>query len=443
MEWSKYNFLYFSDKYQKYLLYNTLSNSFIDVSEPTLLELLQNLQNTNNIISIEGHPELFKELKKSRILVESDETEILKIRHRVLTNRYSTNVVVLTLLPTLACNFKCPYCFAGKKRTVMKPEVFEKIIRLVQNVSMNNKHTLVNLTWMGGEPLLNFDVIKTLSHMLLDLGIELNASIVTNGYLLTKEVIEQLPDLKIKRVQVTIDGLYEEHNNTRIHKNDKNSFQKIINNLDVFFSIYNKHSDPAVNIRVNLARESNYVEKFIQVNYFIRQRYRNENLYISPGFIEDIKMNGKNRTCEFDKAALKDFYRDLVNAGLLNYSMYPRNYSYECATRSENSFVIGPLGELYSCWENIGHENSIVGKLRKDGFPDISDETAFMRYLTDADYITEEECLQCRFLPICTGGCPEKRIRNKHCNGEFDVCALYKDNVEEMLDLHYSTKFFD
>jgi len=64
----------------------------------------------------------------------------------------------------------------------------------------------------------------------------------------------------------------------------------------------------------------------------------------------------------------------------------------------------------------------------------------FFRYLVDADFLNDEICLDCFFFPICTGRCPEKRIRNKHCNACFDTCAIQKNAIEEILDLHYEVK---
>jgi uncharacterized protein len=137
---------------------------------------------------------------------------------------------------------------------------------------------------------------------------------------------------------------------------------------------------------------------------------------------------------------MKDFYITMVSAGLSNFSMYPRNFNYECAVKSAYSFVIGPTGEIYPCWENIGHGESIIGTLNEKGEPNITNETSLIRYLSDADYILDIECQKCICFPICSGGCPEKRLRNKHCNACFDVCSLYKNNMEDMLDLHYYTK---
>jgi uncharacterized protein len=257
---------------------------------------------------------------------------------------------------------------------------------------------------------------------------------------MTKEKIKRFKELYITFVQVTVDGLEEEHNLTRIHKQKKNSFAKIIENLDTFFSIYNQEKSIALNLRINLDRNKDYLKKFLETYLFFKQRYPYKNLFISPGFIEDIKANSFNTSCEFDRASIKDFFKELTQVGIFDYSLYPKNQISECAVRSQTNFVIGPNGELYSCWENIGHQESIVGQLNENGIPVINNEVAFFRYLTDADYLEDETCLKCFFFPLCVGGCPEKRIRNKHCKAQFDNCMVQKDDIEDILDLHYEIK---
>ena len=58
-----------------------------------------------------------------------------------------------------------------------------------------------------------------------------HSSIVTNGYLLNEYIINQFKELGIRRMQITIDGLKDTHNQRRPHKTNKDSFEKIMNNL--------------------------------------------------------------------------------------------------------------------------------------------------------------------------------------------------------------------
>ena len=270
MKWSKFNYLYFSQKHNKSLLYNSLSNTFINVSNSELEKILKDIRGSCSITNIDDQTALFEELKKAKIIVESDETEILKIKHRLFLNRYSPYTINLTLLPTLSCNFRCPYCFAKEgDGAFMDKEVFEKIVKLIENLTSNNKSTLINLAWMGGEPLLDFNIIKELTEKLKKLEVSISSNIVTNGYLMTKERIEQFKELNIRNVQITIDGLNAEHNLTRIHKNDTDSFTKIIENMDTFFSIFNQRGSVSINVRVNLDKTKDYLRKFVEVYKYL------------------------------------------------------------------------------------------------------------------------------------------------------------------------------
>ncbi|MDR1757340.1 MAG: SPASM domain-containing protein [Bacteroidales bacterium] len=379
------------------MLYNSLSNVFIKIDEIDLLSLLQQVQAANSDSVLSNYPDLKKDLVKAKIIVESDEQEILRIKYLQRIIRHDKHVIPLTVLPTLSCNFKCPYCFEKKgKIERMNKTAISGIVKLVKTIAdENTRKTLVNLTWMGGEPLMNFNDMTILTTKLQETNVNLQAKIITNGYLLTKNVIEQMPAMNVYLTQVTIDGLKEQHNKTRMHVKDTNSFDKII-----------------------------------------------ENLFISPGFIEDIKGDKKGSVkCEFDTTAIKDFYKEMFLRKVTNYSVYPRNIVNECAVRSPNSFSIGPKGELYSCWENIGYKEHIIGQVDKDGKVFITKELEYLRYMLCADYLDDPKCLKCFFFPICSGGCPEKRIRNEFCGANFDNCSMHKKHLEELLDFHYYKKY--
>ena len=67
--------------------------------------------------------------------------------------------------------------------------------------------------------------------------------------------------------------------------------------------------------------------------------------------------------------------------------------------------IIGPDGEIYKCWSDIGMKGRIVGNINQ-----------FITY-TNQEFIgynnfmvwEEEKCGGCKFLPICMGGCPRER----------------------------------
>ncbi len=442
MKWSKFNFLYYSNIHKVHLLYNSLSNSFIKVDNEEMLDFFISIKSKRSNPNIIEGEKLYKDLVKYNVIVESDEIEILKIKNTKLGIRYSTDILNLTILPTLACNFKCPYCFSTEgEGCFMNEKVEDSIFMLAKNIKENHGKIKIQLTWMGGEPLCNFKTMKRLTNKLLELKTPLISDLVTNGYLLSKEKITALEKLRIESIQITLDGLEDEHNKTRIHKTQRKSFAKIIKNIDLFFELYPNSSNISINIRVNLDKKEDFSEKFISLYNYLRNRYPYKNLFISPGFIDLITVDGFKSSCGFDRSAIKDFFLELSKKhNLLEYSIYPKGKINECAIRSPFSYAIGPKGEIYPCWENIGKDDSIIGKINEKGNINLSNVNRYNKYIGGADYLTDEKCLKCFFFPICNGGCPEKRILNHYNETEFDLCSVHKDNIEEILDEHYKQK---
>lgn len=440
MQWSKYNYIYKSKLHNAIFLYNSLSNSFVNLDNENIIRAINHIKNNLTNFDSASNPDFFNSLVKAKIINESDELEVLKIKHQILKNRYSTYTKTLTILPTLLCNFKCPYCFAGTgMENFLNDEIENRIIKHIQNNIKIHKTGLLNITWMGGEPLLNFKRIKTITDKIRTLDIKLNAGLVTNGYLLTKEKIIEFENLCINYIQITLDGLSSEHNKTRVHKTKKDTFSKIIKNIELFFKLQAKSEKIGLNIRVNLSKSDDYINKFAKLYKFLKQKFPFPNLYITPGFIEDLSSNGYG--CNFDRSMIKKFYLEISQKFKMHeYSPYPKNKLIECAIRSENTLVIGPSGELYSCWDYIGKNSNIIGQLMDNGEIQINNDLNYIKYLVGADYLNDQNCLKCFFFPICNGGCPEKRIRNKYENANFDCCAVQKDNLDEILDCHYSTK---
>ena len=89
-----------------------------------------------------------------------DELEALRAEYNA--QRYDASQMVLTIAPTLACNFGCDYCFQGhdKPSGSMSSEVQNSIIALLRSVAPTIKR--LHVSWYGGEPLLKLDIIEHL-----------------------------------------------------------------------------------------------------------------------------------------------------------------------------------------------------------------------------------------------------------------------------------------
>ena len=134
MKWSKYNYLYYSQKYNTHLLYNSLSNSFIKLDNKEVLSSINMIKENINNFDFSSNHKFYNQLIRAKIITESDEIEISYIKHQILKNRYSPFTLVITILPTLDCNFKCPYCFEKEENKLfMTEEIENRIFQFIQN----------------------------------------------------------------------------------------------------------------------------------------------------------------------------------------------------------------------------------------------------------------------------------------------------------------------
>lgn len=423
MKWSYYN--YFFEGEEKFFLYNSLSNSFIEFDSRTYHELcgMRKKGITNTI-----DQELKEQLISAKALVNSDTDEINKIKYLTLLKRFNDQVLHLTINPTLDCNFACPYCFEGQHPHIYMTDKVEN--EIIEYIKKHPRAKFLNITWFGGEPLMAFKNIVSLTNKIKQLELKFSAGIITNGYLLNKHVINQLTSLNIKSIQITIDGLAPNHDSRRCLISGKKTFNTIIENIDLL-----KNTSPEINVSVRVNIDEYNKEDFIKL-YELFERKSYPNFGIAPAFVDDVTGCQTNDNL-FSEKRRADFLIQLQKEHNLDFShFYPLNERYECPIRNRNMVVIGPEGELYKCWNDVGDKKQIIGYL--DG--NITNETLLIRYLNGADPFDDENCKKCILLPVCGGGCPYIRLKNQYEEKHVEYCSLFKNNIEEFLLLHYHNK---
>lgn len=419
---SKYNTIYYS-KNNGYLLYNSLSNSFAKLNKELYNILLEIKTKPELVEKIDK--DLFKILLEKKIFVESDIDEYDNIKLKTLMNRYDSKVLSLTIAPTRDCNFNCTYCYEEDRPPIYIDNITcENIVKFIESYK-DVKY--LSLCWYGGEPLLAFDRIEEITNILKEKDYIINATLISNGYLLTDHIVDKLNNLFIHSIQITIDGLEDTHNVRRKHKVNKDSFNKIINNIELVVS---KHENIIVAIRCNIDK-SNSAE-YHKLQAFINSRFKKyNNIHLSPGFVEEgmkCCFNRKERT-DF---LLEQFYK-YNNTEL---SFYPSGFRSECMARCINSFLIDPEGNLFKCWADICQHEKSIGNINTKEFNSV----IATRYLVGADQLEDKKCIECNLFPICDGGCAYQRIENKFNKTEHDLCDLRRGNLHKFLDIHYEIK---
>lgn len=419
---SKYNFLF--EENHKFYVFNSLSNAFFEISQNLYTQLSNDLEQKRSI-DVSSYEE-YTELNEYSIITsdENEKKEVNKIKLSSYLERFNKSFMSLTIAPTSYCNFNCPYCYEKYRTKVfMSNETADKLIEFV---SQQKQLTGLYVMWYGGEPLLNYKMIKNLTRRFQNLDLGYSAGIITNGYLLNQFVANQLSDLNIQFVQITLDGLREVHDSRRFHVRTNKSFDKIISNIDYLLSVNKK---VFVNIRINVDKSNE--DSFPELVQFLKEKYADfPNVGIAPSYVHD---KDSMNICNFNrmnKATFSLKYKDLDV-----FDFYPSKQSCSCIARHINSYLINADGGVYKCYNDIGIKEKQIANLHEKSIK----TDLLTSYLVEADYLSDAACMDCKLLPVCSGGCPYDRINKSKIDPEGN-CLLMKDFEKEFLTTYLNLK---
>ncbi len=421
MIYSQFNFLSESKKNKVYFLYNSYTNSFMKISKELYLNL-KKVKNDNN--SIHLLEENIEDLKQAKVIVNQGEDKdiINEIRYNYYQQAFDKSVLALTIAPTIDCNFKCFYCYEQNEKKSMSPEVEKKLIEFIRSYKDVEK---VDITWYGGEPLMKFNSIKRITEELKNVNVVYQ--LITNGYLLDEKTCQFFNKHPLDSVQITIDGDESSHDKRRILHNGAPTFKIILNNIDRFITT---NKDTLVNIRVNL--DNSNIGKFPEIYNILKSK--GDNIHIYPAFVTDHTENCSLSGITCSKELKFDFYKELYQKYDIPINFYPEHSVGGCGATMINGFVIDPEGNLFKCWHDIDKKNMRIGTIFNKEIENIG---LLSRYLGGENYLFDDKCQNCSFLPICTGICSYYRIENNYKDKVNEVCPLQKHYFEEYLELSY------
>jgi len=431
--WSRYNKLFCIERFG-YFLYNALSNLMLELDESHYL-ILKKISEGYELIPAESEKQFIDFLVNEGFLAgqEEENLRLLQLQYRRNAISFSTEYLGLTICPTLACNFSCDYCFEHSQNdvTVMNSKTIDALVSFIQK---HQNTRFLSVSWYGGEPTLRFDVIKKLSSRFLELYPEsYNASLVTNAYLLDQKIIEQLDELKITSVQITLDGRETIHDSRRVLKDGGGTYQKIMANID---ALMNSSWEGKCLIRVNIDKKNQH--EYAGFRNELLARFNGNKFSVYPGRVYDLicsDYSQKYGLCNYEWAQFN--IRGYNDNGVLPHNgFYPSgNALNTCIATSHYGYVVGPSGELYKCWEDVGKESMIIGSIHDD--EPISRPDLVAQYSIATDPFNDIECKDCSLLPICGGGCANKRLRSKIFREEgIEYCSPFKDCLLDYLEAY-------
>jgi len=337
------------------------------------------------------------------------------------------------------CNLNCSYCFASQgkyhgERAVMSFEVGKRALDFLVENSGTRRNLEVD--FFGGEPLMNWDVVKKLVEYARSIEKEHNKNfrftLTTNGMLIDDDVID-FANREMSNVVLSLDGRKEVHDRTRVDYNGEGSWEKIVPKFQ------------------KLVKERG------GKNYYMRGTFTHAN----PDFLEDIKtmldlgfneLSMEPVVCApGDEAELTEEDRKIVmeQYELLAKLMLEREregrpftfYHYMidltggpciykrisgCGSGTEY-MAVTPWGDLYPCHQFVGEEKFKLG----DVWRGVTNKEVREDFASCNVY-SREECRNCWARLYCSGGCAANAY---HATGSVrgvykEGCELFKKRVE-------------
>lgn len=375
-------------------------------------------------------------LKDSGKLFVSDTFEAMA---GTLKAKTSGVVKALCLHIAHTCNLNCSYCFASQgkyhgERALMSFDVGKRALDFLIENSGSRRNLEVD--FFGGEPLMNFDVVKELVKYARSIEKEKNKNfrftLTTNGVLVDRDVID-FANREMSNVVLSLDGRKEVHDRFRVDYSGGGSWDKIVPKFQEFVK----------------ARGGK--------NYYMRGTFTHAN----PDFLEDIKTmldlgftelsmepvvaaeGDPSALTEEDKPIVLKQYEDLAKLMIKRgkegkpFTFYhymidlkggPCIYKRISGCGSGTEYMaVTPWGDLYPCHQFVGDEKFKLGDIWKGVL-----NTEIQNEFASCNVYAREDCRDCWAKLYCSGGCAANAYHSTgSVRGVYKYgCDLFRKRME-------------
>ena len=441
------------------IVMDVISGSIHAVDDVTY-ELIEKYESTDRETLITELSSLYDLPKEEIEDIYSDITELKDAGKLFVEDAYEpmagelkarTSGVIKALCLHIAhtCNLNCSYCFASQgkyhgDRALMSYEVGKRALDfLVEN--SGSRHNL-EVDFFGGEPLMNFQVVKDLvayaRSIEKDAGKNFRFTLTTNGMLVDDDVID-FANRECSNVVLSLDGRKEIHDKYRVDYSGNGSWEKIVPKFQEFVK----------------ARGGK--------NYYMRGTFTHAN----PDFLKDIQTmldlgfdelsmepvvsspDDASALTEDDKAIVMEQYEKLAELMLQRdkegrpFTFYHYMLDLEggpciykrisgCGSGTEY-MAVTPWGDLYPCHQFVGDDKYKLG----DIWNGVSN-TEIQNEFASCNVYAREECRDCWARLYCSGGCAANAY---HATGDIKGvysygCDLFKKRLECAIMVEVSRK---
>ncbi|MGD9864673.1 MAG: radical SAM protein [Pseudodonghicola sp.] len=424
----------------RHLAYNTASQAFAlwEAADAALWDRLQ----TEGSLPFSAP---YRGFVQGGFVVNEAADEGAAVRSSYERARHNDGHMMVTIAPTLSCNFGCHYCFQGvdKPLTRMTPRV--RSATKAWLAAQLPGRTSFHLTWYGGEPLMDQEAIWDISAEAIRQceanGVKYTSMMISNGYRMTVPVAERLRAARVAKVQITIDGDEATHDSRRHLTSGRGTFRRILDNIQAV----TERRLLKVSVRVNIDGRNEpqaraLLDALAARGFGIRSGV---SVYFAP--VESVAEAAGGCTACLSKTDYAEAETRLhllaFERGLMKMPRMPRHLGL-CTAVKPNSYVVVPNGDLHKCWDTVMDPGRRVGSVMA-GARRGSDRRTEAMWNAWSPF-DNDVCGNCQLLPSCAGACAFKFGHNDYASGETGKlpCPSIKFNMAEQLFLRARARGF-
>lgn len=388
-----------------------------------------------------GEAEVLEALEEIQYLIDAEELLTTDQYHDYVVDFKKRKTVVKALCLHIAhdCNLACQYCFAEEgeyhgRRALMSFEVGKKALDFLIANSGNRRNLEVD--FFGGEPLMNWEVVKQLVEYGRSKEKEYNKNfrftMTTNGVLLNDEIMEYC-NREMSNVVLSLDGRKEVNDKMRPFRGGKGSYDLIVPKFQKFAEM---RGDKDYYVRGTFTRHNLDFSK--DVMEFADLGFRSmsiEPVVAAPEEEYAIREEDLPQIMEeYDRLAEEYLKRKKEGRGFnffhfnidLNQGPCVAKRLSGCGSGTEY-LAVTPWGDLYPCHQFVGQEEFLLGNVDTGVTNErIRDEFKL------CNVYAKDKCRDCFARFYCSGGCAANSY-NFHgsITDAYDIgCAMQKKRIE-------------
>ena len=329
------------------------------------------------------------------------------------------DIKFLVLWVTGDCNLRCRYCYASDKtdKDYMSFEVAKKAIDLC-----NKKK--IKLQLAGGEPLLNFNLIKEIYDYIKSNDIPAILQMQTNGSLIDEGIAQGIRDMRIA-MGVSLDGPID------INEKLRGASSEVLNGIRLLKEVGVMLNLNCVVTDLNI----DYLYQLIDIAYYLGnvggvgldllrltgRAIKDESKVkeASPKAIKDALKRAYLRSMEIEMISGRKIIKREIEEAKKKLKK-PLKCSEYCHASYGGSAIVLPNGDLYPCGSLVGIEEYYMGNV-------LGDNIYKKIRVNNNENI---ECNDCEYNPFCQGACPARGIINNDGGITEQDCMLRKASFE-------------